>query len=220
MTVIESLKTRKSVRAFLDKDIPKETLEKMFDAVKWTPSAKDTQPWKIAVVSGEKQKKVTKRILKAFESGQKPKMEYEYEGGALEGELKARAIACGAALYDALDIKRDDKEKRMEQWKKNYLSFDAPVTLFFFKYSNTGASAYIDCGMLLQSVMLAANELGLATCPQASLGQYPEIVKEELGYDDFVLLFGVSLGYEDKGAVVNNYRTAREDIDSFVTLFN
>ena len=65
--------------------------------------------------------------------------------------------------------------------------------------------------------MLAAVEKGLATCPQAALGEYPEIVKQELGYrEDMVLICGMAVGYEDTEALVNSYRTERLELDEFV----
>jgi nitroreductase len=80
--------------------------------------------------------------------------------------------------------------------------------------------SYIDYGMFLQSVMLAAVDQGLATCPQASIADYPEIIKAELAYpEETVLLCGMALGYEDKDALVNSYRTSREDVDSFTRYF-
>lgn len=218
MSVLKSLKSRKSVRAFLPKPIPTEVFELMFDAIRWCPSSKNVQPWKVAVISGERKKQLTAKFLEAFESGVKPKMEYGYEGSTkLEGELRARAVACGKAMYDVLGIKKEDKQKRIEQWKHNYVSFDSPTIILIFKNNNIGDSGYIDCGMLLQSIMLTADEVGLATCPQASLAQYPQIVKGELsGYDDHTLICGVAIGFEDKSAVINNYRTAREDVENFV----
>ncbi len=217
MSVLKSLKCRKSVRAFLPNEIPSEIFELLFDAVRWCPSSKNTQPWKVVVISGEKKKQLTTKILSAFENGIKPEMEYNYDGDMkLEGELRNRAVACGKAMYDILDIKKEDKEKRMSQWKQNYVSFDSPSMILIFKNNNIGDSGYIDCGMLLQSIMLAADELGLATCPQASLAQYPEIIKNEIGYHDYTLICGVAIGFEDKSAPINNYRTAREDVEDFV----
>jgi nitroreductase len=80
--------------------------------------------------------------------------------------------------------------------------------------------SYMDYGMFLQSIMLSAIEHGLATCPQAALGEYPEIVREELCYSqDKVLLCGMAIGYEDKSAIVNSYRTPREELDKIVRYF-
>ncbi|AJC49515.1 nitroreductase [Allofrancisella guangzhouensis] len=219
MTVTEALKKRKSVRKFLDKLIPEELLVELFEAAKWAPSSKNTQPWKIAVVSGEKKEKLMNKILKAHKEGQKPRMEYKYDGERLEDELKQRAIKCGQDLYNALEIAQDDKDGRLQQWAKNYLSFKSPTAIFIFKHPDTGISGYIDCGMLIQSIMLAAVDLGLATCPQASLAHYPDIVKEELGYKDDVLLCGIAIGYEDVQDKVNNYRTERENLNNIVNFF-
>jgi len=155
-------------------------------------------------------------MIDAFDSGQKPEMEYDYDGPNLDGDLKIRATGCGKALYDVLAIDKGDKKKRIEQWKKNYSSFGSPSMILIFKYPNTGASAYIDCGMLLQSIMLMADELGLATCPQASLAQYSNIVKSEVGYSEYTLICGIAIGYEDHSNLVNSYRTAREEVISFV----
>ena len=123
-------------------------------------------------------------------------------------------------LYAALGIKREEKERRLEQWIANYRAFDAPAMLYFFMDPGFEAGSFMDYGMFLQSVMLTAVEEGLATCPQAALGEYPEIVKEALGYpNDSILLCGMALGYEDRHAKVNNYRIDREPVDSFTRFF-
>jgi nitroreductase len=221
MQTLEALKKRKCVREFLQKPVPKELFEKLFEAAKWTPSSKNTQPWKIAIVSGQKKISLMNKILNACNNRENPRMEYNYDGDyPLEGELKDRAVRCGHDLYHALNIARDDKQKRIEQWKKNYVSFNSPAAIFIFKHPKTGISGYMDCGMLIQSILLAATDLGLATCPQASLGHYPDIVKQELkGFDDFTLLCGIAIGYEDTSADVNNYRTQRENIQNIVSFF-
>ncbi|ACD30144.1 nitroreductase [Francisella tularensis] len=221
MQTLQALKTRKCVRQFLAKPVAQEKLQQLFDAARWTPSSKNTQPWKIAVVSEQKKIDLMNKILAACNNNEKPRMEYDYNGDiTLEGELKERAIKCGHDLYNALGIAREDKQQRIEQWKKNYLSFNSPTAIFIFKHLDTGISGYMDCGMLIQSILLAATDLGLATCPQASLGHYPDIVKKELtGFDDYILLCGIAIGYEDTSAAVNNYRTEREVINNIVSFF-
>ncbi|QIW09219.1 nitroreductase [Francisella sp. LA112445] len=221
MQTLEVLKNRKCVREFLTKEIPQEIFEKLFEAAKWTPSSKNTQPWKIAVVSGQKKIDLMNKILSACENGEKPRMEYNYDGDTpLDGELKERAIKCGHDLYTALNISREDKDKRIKQWKKNYISFDSPSAIFIFKYPTDSISSYMDCGMLVQSILLAATDLGLATCPQASLGHYPDIVKNELPeFAAYTLICGIAIGYEDTSAAVNNYRTERESIKNLVSFF-
>ena len=221
MQTLDALKNRKCIRDFLPKQIPQDIFEKLFEAAKLTPSSKNTQPWKIAVVSGQKKIDLMNKILNACENGEKPRMEYNYDGDTpLEGELKERAIKCGHDLYTALNISREDKEKRIKQWKKNYISFDSPSAIFIFKYPTDSISSYMDCGMLVQSILLAATDLGLATCPQASLGHYPDIVKKELtDFDDCTLICGIAIGYKNTSAAVNNYRTERQSIKNFISFF-
>jgi nitroreductase len=78
------------------------------------------------------------------------------------------------------------------------------------------SGSYMDMGMFIQSVMLAACEQGLATCPQAALAEYPDIVRDALDVgDDYMVLCGMALGYEDSSAPVNNYRTPREPVSGF-----
>jgi nitroreductase len=108
----------------------------------------------------------------------------------------------------------------LDQWALNYQAFGAPAILLFFIDKVLGKGSYLDYGMFLQSIMLAAIENGLATCPQAALGEYPEIVREELGYpQDKVLICGMAVGYEDKSAIINSYRTPREELDKIVRYF-
>lgn len=93
--------------------------------------------------------------------------------------------------------------------------------LFFFLDPAMQKGSFLDYGMFIQSVMLAALEEGLATCPQAALGQYPELIKDSLGYaQDTILLCGMALGYEDQKAPVNNYRTPREEVENFTRFFD
>ena len=125
------------------------------------------------------------------------------------------------ALYRALEIDRDDKARRLEVWKDNYRFFGAPVALFFFIDRVMEQGAWVDMGMFIQSLMLAAREQGLESCPQASVADYPGVVRKVLGVaDDKLLLCGLSLGYPDPDHPVNNYRTDREPVENFTTWFD
>ena len=220
MNVIEALEARKSVRAFLDKPVDKDQINKILDAARHSPSGVNTQPWQVAVVTGEAKKNLQEKIEASFRGGNKGKAEYQYYPGEWVEPFKSRRKACGLLMYQTLGITREDTERQIDQWAANYRSFDAPVTLYFFIDRPMETGSYMDYGMFLQSVMLAAVDQGLATCPQAALADYPEIIRAELGYsDDKVLVCGMALGYEDKDAIVNSYRTGREEVESFTEYF-
>ena len=221
MNVCDALVERKSTRAFLDKPVDKALINKILESASHAPSGTNTQPWQVAVLSGDSKKKLEQKLEAEFRSGAKSRMDYQYYPVQWEVPYKDRRKACGLQMYSTLEIKREDKQKQLDQWAKNYRSFDAPVMLLFFIDSIMQTGSYIDYGMFLQSIMLSAVEHGLATCPQAALAEYPDIVRQQLGYDDHhILLCGISLGYEDKGAIINSYRTPREAVDKFTQFFD
>ncbi|MCY3769174.1 MAG: nitroreductase [Gammaproteobacteria bacterium] len=216
MNVSEALKNRKSVRAFLDREVSREQVIAILESARWAASGTNAQPWEVVVLSGKSKAALCREIEALFDGGTRGKMEYNYYPVEWKEPFKARRIACGMALYSALDIQRDDLERRKSQWAANYRAFDAPVVLLFLMDRILETGSYLDIGMFIQSVMLAALDQGLATCPQASLGEYPEAVKRHVGYgDSHVLVCGMALGYEDCSDPVNHYRTAREEVSAF-----
>ncbi len=220
MKVTEALTRRKSTRAFLRKAVEVEKIKRILNAARHAPSGVNTQPWQVAVVMGDKKHQLEQLIENAFRSGIKAKMDYQYYPCEWPEPYKERRKATGVQLYTVLEIAREDKEKRLDQWAANYRAFDAPVMLFFFMDPIMQTGSFIDYGAFLQSIMLAAIEEGLASCPQAALGEYPKIVKETLGYpDESILICGMALGYEDTKALVNSYRTPREEVDIFTRFF-
>ncbi|MBW1636246.1 MAG: nitroreductase [Deltaproteobacteria bacterium] len=220
MNVTDALRIRKSTRAFRDKPVSREQIEKILSSARHAPSGTNAQPWQVAAVTGDKKDELTSGMEKLFRAGDMGGMDYQYYPVKWKNPYKKRKVECGRQLYSTLNIDRKDKEKRYEQWVSNYHGFDAPVLLFFFLDQIMKTGSYLDYGMFIQSIMLAAVEEGLATCSQAALGQYPELIKEILGYDqEIVLVCGMAVGYEDKEADINKYRTPREDIDVFCQFF-
>lgn len=221
MTVAEALVQRKSVRAFLDKKVSLELINTILEQAKYAPSGVNTQPWQVVVVRGESKQNLCAKMENAFRAGKKAQMDYQYYPLDWQGAYKERRKECGLLMYSTLNITREDKEKQQNQWAANYRAFDAPVMLLFFIDKVMEKGSYLDYGMFIQSVMLSAVEQGLACCPQAALAEYPDIVRSELGYDeDKVLLCGLALGYEDPDALVNSYRTSREELDNIVRYFD
>ena len=196
-------------------------IERILDAARFAPSGTNTQPWQVAVVSGASKAELQQRMEAAFRRGERGVMDYRYYPRKWPPPYDARRKACGLALYGTLGIERGDSHRQQEQWAANYRAFDAPVMLFFFIDPVMETGSYFDYGMFCQSIMLCAVAEGLATCPQAALGEYPDIVKATLGYpDESILICGMALGYEDRGALVNSYRTDREPVEAFTRFFD
>lgn len=208
---------RYSVRAFEDKALEKDTLYQIFDYARYAACSKNMQPWKVYAVSGEPLKKLAKDMVAALDSKQnhepaRPDLEKPSE------EYWNRARQCGFSLFQHKGIERDDKEKRHAHYAENYAFFNAPAELFFGMDKNLPQRQLIDMGIFLERVMCKAAELGLSSCPQASVADFPEVLKKHLNYpDDIEILFGLSLGYEDKSAHVNTFRTEKLTVDEFTT---
>ena len=221
MNVSEALNTRKSTRAFLPKPVDKAIIDRILSAARHAPSGTNTQPWQVAVVTGDTKQQLCQELETAFRNQVDRKMDYHYYPEEWVDPHKSRRKACGLQMYSTLKITREDKQRQLDQWAANYRAFDAPVMLLFFMDGIMQTGSFLDYGLFLQSVMLMAVEEGLATCPQAALGEYPAIVKAKLGYpDDSILMCGMALGYEDKEALVNSYRTPREEVETFTRYFD
>ena len=201
MNVIKALEQRKSTRAFLGKEVEPEKINTILNAARHAPSGTNTQPWQVAVVTGEAKIKLQTKVEEAFRAGDKGKADYTYYPDEWQQPYASRRKECGLLMYKTLGITREDKERQINQWAANYRAFDAPVLLLFFMDDVMQTGSYIDYGMFLQSVMLVAVDQGLATCPQASIADYPEIIKAELGYPEETVLL------------------CREDVDAFTRYF-
>ncbi len=216
MDILQAITGRQSIRAYLDTPIDKKIVYDILDAARWTPSGVNTQPWQVVVVQGKSKQAIGDRIIAARENGQKENPDYAYYPKKWIDPWRSRRLQCGMAMYKVLGIGREDTEKRKQAWYRNYHFFGAPVGLLFFLDKKLGTGSLLDMGLFLQSVMLAAHHYGLATCAQASLAEYPDIVRDSLQLNtDQLLLGGMALGYADLDQPINQYRLPRSEVEEF-----
>lgn len=218
MTVEDAITGRRSVRAYEKKAVPRETIEKILRIASRAPSGTNIQPWHVYVLQGARKDALTAELLELSAAAKTDKREYNYYPEEWREPYLSRRRACGFGLYKTLGIGRDDKVRMQEQHAQNWKFFGAPVALFFSIDGYLEKGSWLDLGMFVQSVMIAARGEGLATCPQAAFAYQPATVKRMVGIPDAqTLVCGMSLGFEDKGDVVNSFVTAREPIEHFVT---
>ena len=221
MDTIEAIKNRKSVRKFLKRPVEKQILIRVLDAARWSPSGANCQPWRVEIVSGKTKDNITRAILEAKAKNLTEPPDIDYYPEVWKNPYKERRFKCGLALYSALGIERGDTDARKRAWFKNYDFFGAPTGIFLFMPKALGTGFLVDMGIFIQSLVLACTNEGLATCIQASLAEYPSIVKQILNVsDEFRLVCGISVGFEDKSAPVNQFRTTRIKVDDFVGWHN
>lgn len=213
---------RRSLRAFLPKAVPQEMIADLLLAAGRAPSGTNTQPWHVHVLQGQTRDKLVNEVCKAFDANQPHSpLEYHYYPEKFFEPYLARRRKVGWDLYGLLGIAKGDVEKTRVQHRRNYELFDAPVALMFSIDRRLATGSWLDCGMFIQNVMLAARARGLETCPQAAWIDYHETVREVIGLDpEHTLICGMAVGYADHDALVNTLVTERAALEEFVRFYD
>ena len=211
--------TRRSLRAFLPTPVPRATIEAILEVAARAPSGTNTQPWKVYVLTGEAKAELSRKVAAAYDDPEERAQhseEYAYYPTEWKSPFIDRRRKVGWDLYGLLDIAKTDKARMHAQHRRNYEFFDAPVGLIFTIDRVMRQGSWLDYGMFLQSVMVAARGRGLDTCPQAAFTQFHRIITEHLGAPDSEqVVCGMSLGWADREAIENTLVTEREPVSSF-----
>ncbi len=214
MNVSEALARRRSIRAFQDKPVSTDVILDLLAKAARAPSGGNLQPWRIYVVNGEAMQKFLKHLVAAAPI--EPPA-YEIYPPKLKEPYRTARFKVGEDMYKLLDIGRDDKAGRFNFLLENFRFFGAPAAIFCFVDKQMGKPQWSDLGMFLQSFMLLAQEAGLDTCPQEVWATRSRAVQSFVGAPEDEMLFcGIAIGYEDKTAKVNELRTERLPVESFV----
>ncbi len=217
MSVTDAVRSRLSCRAFLDTPVPEATVREILDAARWAPSGGNLQPWHVHVVTGEALKDLMGRIAPRFDTLPLAEgAEYRIYPAPLSPPYSGRRFKCGADLYAALGIPREDRPARYRQFARNFEFFGAPVGIFVSIDRQMGPPQWADVGMFCQNVMLLAREHGLHTCPQEAWTFWHTTLIEFLDPPENLMLFcGIALGHADMDHPVNRWRTERAGVDDF-----
>jgi len=217
MSLVEAIYKRRSVRGFLDKEVPQDVLDRIFEIAQKAPSNCNVQPWKVYIATGGLKNRLKKQMVDNVMSGVEANPDYPYRS-TFENEYRKRQVECAVALYSTMKIGRDDKEGRMRASLRNFEFFDAPYIAFIGMDPSFGTTVALDVGMWAQTLMLTMVTFGLHSCPMGTMRNYPELVREAFDIqDDTRILFGISFGYEDTAIAANNTRTSREDVSANIT---
>ena len=219
MNVSEALRTRISVRAFLDKPVSEEDVRALLEIAKYSPSGGNLQPWRVHALLGPARDRLVETVKKAVaENPFANESEIAVYPENLWEPYRARRFEIGEAMYAKLGIPREDKPARLMWLAKNFEFFGAPVGLFFSLDRRFDKGQWAHLGMFMQSLALAAVEKGLATCMQEAWAVRARTVSQFLGLPESEQLYcGMALGYADKTAAVNSLRSERAELDEFVT---
>ncbi|GAA4491885.1 nitroreductase [Actinoallomurus oryzae] len=217
MDVYEAVLSRRAVRGFVDRAVPRETLERVLSAAARSPSGSNIQPWRVYVLTGgplAEVKRLAGERLAAGDPWDEP--EYDQYPTELKSPYRERRSDFGEKRYGALGIAREDLEARQRAASANWECFGAPAALFCYIDRGLGLPQWADVGMYLQTVMLLLRAEGLHSCPQMAWAKYRRSVAEALSPPDELILFcGMSIGFED--VTVDHARMGRAPLDETVT---
>lgn len=232
----QALHTRRSIRAFSDKAVSQDIIDSILSDAIESPSSSNTQPYKVAVATGETCKKLGQELLSRYykinkiqrqplpvklfnaaTSGDMPDGDYKPILGKYPGIFQSRRMATGKGLYETLGIQRGDKQARDEAMARNFTFFDAPVAIFVFVHPGMKFTALVDAGIMMQSLMLSATDRGLGTCPQGALGMWRSPLEKHFDIPKgYKLVCGLALGYPKVEEKVNEYRPEKIGLDELL----
>jgi nitroreductase len=214
-----AITSRRSVRRFLPTPVLRETVERILAVASRAPSGTNTQPWRVHVLSGEPKAALSRAILAAHNDpaeAARHTEEYPYYPTEWRSPYIDRRREIGWGLYGLLGIGKADKERMHAQHGRNYLFFDAPVGMIFTIDRHLTQGSWLDYGLFLQSIMVAARGRGLHTCPQQAFARYHRIIQEQLEIPPTqMVVCGMALGHADPDAIENTLLTEREPVSGF-----
>jgi nitroreductase len=214
-----ALTSRRSIRAFLPAPVPRAVVERILAVASRAPSGTNTQPWKVYVLTGDALRALSRRLVEAYDDPEQRARhteEYAYYPTEWVSPYIDRRRKVGWDLYGLLGIAKNDKARMHAQHRRNFEFFGAPVGLMFTIDRIMRQGSWLDYGMFLEGVMVAARAHGLDTCPQAAFTQFHRIVVDAIGAPaQEQLVCGMSLGYADESAIENTLVTEREPVERF-----
>jgi nitroreductase len=214
-----AITSRRSIRAFLPTPVADATVREILEVAARAPSGTNLQPWKVHVLSGDARRRLSDAILAAYDDPAeraKHAEEYDYYPREWVSPYIDRRRKIGWDLYGLLEIGKTDKDRMHAQHGRNYVFFDAPVGFIFTIDRVLAQGSWLDYGMFLENIMIAARGRGLDTCPQAAFTQFHRVIKRELALGDHeMVVCGMALGHADPDAVANRLVTVRAPLDEF-----
>jgi nitroreductase len=210
-SIAHVIRERRATRAFLPDEVPIDTMRAVFELAGHAPSNSNTQPWCVEVVSGAARDRLADALVAAHAAGRQS-VDFPYREGLFQGALATRRAQFGAQLYETLGIARDDTDLLDGYNTQSLRFYGAPHVAMLFAPAETEARIAADMGIYLQTLLLAMEAHGIASCPQALLSFYADTVRAELGVTERKLLIGIAFGYADESAAVNTLRVPRAEL--------
>ena len=217
MEAIECIESRKSIRGFKPEPVDKALLLSLVDAAKRSPSYKNSQPWELVILSGDKKQELSEKLITLLDSGVQPSPDLpaperwpEAEASRIDHLISSRSKILGADLTSPAMVKRSKEA--------NFNFYGAPHVIYLYQDASLSDWSLFDLGLFAQSLMLAAHAKGLGAVPQAFATDYAKEVKAFLSIPESKrLVLGISIGHPDMAAPINRLKSDRAESGKIVT---
>lgn len=207
--------SRYSCRAFAQRSVDDDVMDRLLEMAQRTASWCNSQPWEVVVTSGA----ATERLRRGFVE--------RAASGAMDtdvpfpldyvGVYKTRRRETAERLYRSVGVAMGDRAASARQAAENFRFFGAPHIAIISTPKSLSGYGAIDCGGYVANFLLAATSLGIATIAQAALATQCRWLHEELSIpEDRDILCGISFGYADEGHAANGFRTDRAPLSEAV----
>lgn len=218
MDVIEAIETRRSIRKFLDRQVDDELLCRIINTARWSPSSVNSQPWEFTVVRGQALDRIKVENVRKYRTGEPVETELSTSGWPKDSVFRKRQVEIAKQLFGAMDISREDKEKRADWVERGFRYFDAPaVIIITYDKALSPKGPLMDIGGAVQTICLAAMAFDLGTCIAEQGVTYSSVVREHARIPDTKkLAISIAIGYPDWEFPANKVVSTREDIDRIV----
>ena len=206
---------RHSTRAFSDKPVPRETIEKLLSLSTRCPSAINLQPWEFTVVTGEERHRLSRVLVKA---------------------MRERNISCGPGAVRPLAEHFMDRQRKLMDSIAPFLEeetsfqdfinvgscnfYGAPVAIIVTIDLAFSKSRLVDVGIAIGYMVLAAHDMGLGTCPIGLISAFEDEIREVLNIaEEKEVVIGIAVGYPDPHAKVNRACSSRAPLPETVRFY-
>lgn len=217
--VERAVSQRRSLRGFLPRPVPMETVRRILELAGRAPSGTNMQPWMCHVLTGPALRRLTDGLTaRANDPEAVNTSEFPYYPERFFEPYRGRRRKVGWDLYGLLGIEKGDYARTKAQHDRNLVFFDAPVGMIFKVHRDLKIGSWLDYGMFLQNVMVLARSHGLETCPQAAFSHFHETIREHVAIgDEYIVVCGMALGHADWSRPECALVVDREPLESYAS---
>lgn len=225
MDAIRAIRSRRSIRRFKSNPVRREVLDELLHVCLWAPSSSNTQPWEFAVLGGKVMDQAKVRLVN------KVKAEWDSSRGAFRNmnpdipspKFAEPYLHRAATLKAHIDshqfpLGTEELDKKRSKYLLYGASFyGAPNAIMLYTEKSLCPKAFMDLGIMAQTIAIAALEYELATCLMAMPVFWPDIFRELLEIPKSkIIALSIAIGYPNNQAVVNTFKRTREPLNTFV----